>query len=83
MRASVIHSTHDSPVRKADLMHGWGQNSCRIWRFTWGEIEEETMLSHGLHAKVFQPEIFAILACARKCIGRNYIREEIYICSDS
>jgi hypothetical protein len=43
MRAPVIHLSHDSPVREAELMHGLGQNSCRILRGTWGELEEEAM----------------------------------------
>jgi ribonuclease HI len=36
-------------------------------------------VSFGLHATVFQAEIFANLAC----IDRNYTRGQTYICSDS
>jgi hypothetical protein len=32
---------------------------------------------------VFQAEICVILACAKECIGKAYIAEHIYICSDS
>jgi hypothetical protein len=35
--------------------------------------------SLGVHAAVFQVDIFAILAHAKDCIERNYIRKAVYI----
>jgi hypothetical protein len=31
---------------------------------------------------VFSAETFAILACAKDCIERNSMEEQVYICSD-
>jgi hypothetical protein len=41
------------------------------------------LFSLGVHATVFQAEIFVISACAKECIGRAYTGQSIYICSDS
>jgi hypothetical protein len=35
--------------------------------------------SFGVHAAVFQAEIFAILAHARDCIERNYVKKRVHI----
>jgi hypothetical protein len=62
----------------------WCTDRCRMaGRCMRAETRKEVIFSFGVHATVFQLEIFVILACEKECIGRDYRGEHIYICSDS
>lgn len=52
-------------------------------RCFWGKTEtKDRHPSHSTYMSVFSAETFAILACAKDCIDRNYTDEQIYIFSD-
>ncbi|XP_046145429.1 uncharacterized protein LOC123988721 [Osmia bicornis bicornis] len=50
----------------------------------WGERPRaEIAMSLDPHVSILQAEVFAIWACAKLCLERNYRDKHIYICSDS
>ncbi|XP_046145365.1 uncharacterized protein LOC123988657 [Osmia bicornis bicornis] len=50
----------------------------------WGaRPRAEIAMSLDPHVSILQAEVFAIWACAKLCLERNYRDKHIYICSDS
>jgi hypothetical protein len=50
-------------------------------RCMWAETKEEAVLLTWCTCLNVWAEIFAVVACAKHCIERYYIRAEIFICS--